>query len=64
MPRNAPRPAIPAPVANVEALTQVAIAVKENIEQMNGVYEPATRSVTWQDLYDLGLIDKQRMPKQ
>lgn len=58
-----PRPAVPEPQATLPALVATTKALKESVEIMQGPRAGMENAVVrWQDLVDLGLIDKGQIP--
>lgn len=55
--------AVPEPLADVESLRQAVRALKETVEILTRQRQPVTAAcVTWQDLVDLKLIPKTKLP--
>jgi hypothetical protein len=58
------QPTIPEPIEDVRSLRTSVAALKELVEIMAGQRGAATDAVpTWQDLIDLGLVTKSRIPE-
>lgn len=56
--------AIPVPYEDVRSLQKTAHATKEAVETLAGTRNVGDAAVTWDDLVRLGLIERQRIPRQ
>lgn len=56
--------AIPVPTEDPRSLCTTALATKELVESIAGQRSVNDAAVTWDDLVRLGLIERERIPRQ
>lgn len=60
-------PSVPLPTKDIETLYQTTMALKEAVELLTGqrpvTHPSVSRTVTWADLFELGLVELEQLPR-